>query len=226
MKILFLVKYLCLFANALDPITIPIFLKNGYSSVVEFEEVPLRAVLGDSHSFQIEKIEKSLVIRPLVKEANSNLFVYFKNSSPRLLILTANDSANPTFFKKFESFKRESPAKVDTLKKVEVSPRQSQVIKYYFDKKKDFLTVDFVLVADSRSKIAPKWENVYLKTKNETIISNKIWSERKEVQKDTFIKARVSFIRPNISKKIDMAVLEVPTSGTLLRLPLNKGKLK
>ena len=43
-------------ANASDaPMTpFPVFLKVGYSSILEFEETPQQVVLGDSKSFQIE----------------------------------------------------------------------------------------------------------------------------------------------------------------------------
>src|SRR5476651_1017859 len=79
----------------------PVFLKAGFSSVLEFEEVPVRVVLGDGQSFQVEKVERSLVVRTLSPYAASNMFVYFKDTAPRLFVLTASEDANPTYYKKF-----------------------------------------------------------------------------------------------------------------------------
>lgn len=209
----------------LDPQSYPIFLKYGYSSVVEFEETPTRAVLGDSHSFQVEKVDKSLVIRPLINTASSNLFIYFKSHAPRLIILTASDESKPTLFKKFESFIR--PIVID--KKIvvnEIKPRASTITKYTFDKKKDFLNIEFVLVADSKNKIEPKWDQIQLKVNKVKIKADKIWSERKEIQKDTYVKARAAFIRPNVSDKSESVSLIIPTSKSELIFPLKKESLK
>lgn len=209
----------------LEPLSYPVFLKYGYSSVIEFEEIPTRAVLGDSHSFQVEKVDKSLVIRPLINTASSNLFVYFKSHPPRLLILTASDESKPTLFKKFESIVR--PKEIDKkIVKQDILSRVSGVTKSAFDKKKDFLNVEFVIVADSKNKIEPQWDKIQLKVDKVKIKADKIWSERKEVQKDTYVKARATFIKPNVSKNADSVALIIPTSNSDLVFSLKKENLK
>lgn len=213
-------------AFGLDPQSYPIFLKYGYSSVIEFEEAPIKAVLGDSQSFQVEKVEKSIVVRPLVNNASSNMFVYFKTYSPRLIILTANDEVTPTLFKKFESMILKPTSVAQKIIKTEVRPKANGITIFSFDRKKDFLNIDFVLVADSKNKIEPKWEQVYLKAGKLKIKADKVWSERREVQKDTYVKARATFVRPNISSSSDVLNLIIPTNGAELIFLVKKGSLK
>lgn len=45
-------------ATTLNPAPFPIFLKSGFSSVVEFDDAPTRVVLGDGQSFQVEKLDR------------------------------------------------------------------------------------------------------------------------------------------------------------------------
>ncbi len=79
---------------------LPIFLKAGFSSVIEFDEAPIRVVLGDTQSFQVERVERSLVVRTLAPYAVTNLFVYFREASPKLFVLTASEDAEPSYLLK------------------------------------------------------------------------------------------------------------------------------
>ena len=48
----------------------------GYSTIVEFPEKPLSAVLGDQDAFKLEFVKNAITIKPLLRSAKSNLFVF------------------------------------------------------------------------------------------------------------------------------------------------------
>ena len=81
-------------ANPLPPMSTPIFLKPGFSSILQFDQSPARVVLGDAQAFQIERLKDSLVLRSLVDSGSSNLFVYFPNDEVRVFILAAAEDAD------------------------------------------------------------------------------------------------------------------------------------
>jgi hypothetical protein len=200
------------FAATVASAPFPIFLKSGFSSVLEFEETPTRIVLGDPQSFQVEKLNQSIVVRPLVGYATSNLFVYFKSSPPKLILLSASEDAEPTFYKKFESL----------IPKVVVPPapsrklpsiRESKLLSSQFDKKKDYLVIEIQISADSNSKMLPEWNLVRANFGSTYVVPSKLWSERTEVQKDSKVKARFIFTKPNFPKNLNGVTLVIPIKG-------------
>ena len=214
-------KYILMFfipnialASSLPPTPFPVFLKAGFSSVLEFEEAPLRVVLGDAQSFQVEKVERSLVVRTLAPYAATNMFVYFRDAEPRLFVLTASEDANPTYFKKFENPTQPKPAA-----KVEVGGRSmgraagGRIVRQQFDAKKDYLTVSFELSADSKEVLRPNWNLIRLTYKGNALAPYKLWAERQEVQKDSRIKARMIFAKPNLPRDLVGVTLVVPLQG-------------
>src|SRR4051794_22875125 len=101
----------------------PVFLKSGFSTVLEFEEIPTRVVLGDAQSFQVEKLDKSIVIRTLAPYAVGNMFVYFRSKETQLFILSASEDAEPTYYKKFEAptaLPKPIPQRTNTISKSNV----------------------------------------------------------------------------------------------------------
>lgn len=196
-----------LLANTTAPF--PLFLKTGFSSVIEFNEVPTQVVLGDSQSFQIEKLNRSLAIRTNNPNTSSNMFVYFNEKEPYVFILTSSDEAEPTFYKKMDFPKAKPlPPKI-------VAPSTKKkfigITSSHFDTKKDLLTVEVLLRADATSKITPSWERIRLKYKGKELKPKELWSEREVVQKDALVKARFSFIRPDIPKSMKDVLLIIPT---------------
>lgn len=198
---------------SLDPATFPVFLKEGFSSILEFEEAPTQVVLGDQNLFQVERLNRSILIKPLTPYATTNMFVYFKSKDMRLFLLTASEESVPTYYKKFESF----------LPKPVEKPRVAAPVRYLrgvhlknsdFDKKKDYLTVDFVIAADSSGKIAPNWHLIRLKYKDRILSPSKLWSERREIQRDSAIRARLIFLKPNIPSDMKDVSILVPLKGS------------
>lgn len=201
------------FAVYAAPSAFPIFLKEGFSSILEFEENPTQVVLGDQNLFQVERLGKSIIIKPLTPYATTNMFVYFKAKDTKLFILKASEEADPTFFKKFEDI---VPVKSEVLKTTSASRKYStglNMTSLVYDNKKDYLTVDFVVAADSTGKIAPSWDLVRLKYKDKIIAPSKLWSERREAQRDSYIKARLIFIKPNVPENLKDVSIIVPTKG-------------
>jgi hypothetical protein len=202
----------------------PVFLKVGFSSVLEFDEAPSRVVLGDTQAFQVERLDRSLVLRTLVPYATSNMFVYFKDAAPKLFILTAAEDAEPTYFRKIENPKPITPTPSSNAKQAAL-PRTSRVLSARFDAKKDYLTVEVVIAADSQSPLRPAWELVRLRYLSSVQAPAKLWSERKEVQKDSTVRARFIFAKANVPRNLVNASLVVPLDGraTPLSLALTGG---
>lgn len=213
----------------------PLFLKLGFSSVLEFSDAPEKMVVGDSQSFQVEKLNKSLVVRTLVPYASSNLFVYFKNESPQIFTLTASEDAIPSTYKKIDFFKAKvSSSKTDSLEPASQTKAVSKIksfkegirlTKSSFDKSKDYLTVDFKIVA-GESVLKPKWDLIRLSCKDKKIVAYKIWSARREVQKDSEIRARLIYLRPDIGANLKSCYIIVPLSGRSDSMRLKLGGKK
>lgn len=207
-----------LFANLasatvqLPPTPFPVFLKAGFSSVLEFETPPTRVVLGDAQSFQIERLERSIVIKTLAPYASTNMFVYFKDTPTRLFVLTASEDAQPTYYKKFES-----PV---PPKKAATSPspprtyaRSAEIKRTTFDAKKDYLTVEAEITADSSAIIRPNWPLVRIRQGSRVVAPAQLWSERKDVQKDSKVRCRFIFAKPNVNRSLEGVTLIIPLEG-------------
>lgn len=210
------------FASTLAPTPFPVFLKTGFSTILEFDEAPTQVVLGDPNVFQIEKLGKAVVLKPLATYATTNMFVYFKANPTRLFILTATEEAEPTYYKKFSAFVSEAKkAPVIQTKRRQI--RTSRILKATFDEKKDFLTIDFELSADGNSKIVPNWELIRLRYKDRIITASKLWSERQDVQRDTTIRARAVFTKPNVPFNRKGVALLVPLKNSPKTVTLQLG---
>lgn len=206
-----------------SPTSFPLFLRQGFSCVLEFDSAPKRVVIGDLQSFQVEKMEKSLVVRSLVAYASSNMFVYFETGDPRLFVLTASEDAEPTLFQKFESIKL--PEKKVEVPKVSAKAIQEgiQLTSAKFNAQKDYLTVDARITAGSSGVIKPNWDLVRLKGGEVTVAPIKIWAERKEIQRDASLKVRFIFAKPNVRKDLKAVKLILPLHGRTTPFSLNLG---
>lgn len=226
-------KYLSLFilfskvtlaAVQISPTPFPIFLKAGYSTILEFEEIPSRVVLGDSQAFQVERLEHSIVIKTLAPYASTNMFIYFRSGASRLFVLTASEDAQPTYYKKFESEKKPKQSTETALPRQ--FTRSSRVRMVQFDAKKDYLTIEIEIMTDSKEIIRPNWSLVRLKQGSKTTAPVKLWSERNDVQKDSVVKSRFVFVKPNVTRNLDGAVLVIPIANDTrtISLPLKGGR--
>jgi hypothetical protein len=206
-------------AGQLPPAAFPVFLKAGFSSILEFDETPIRVVLGDSQSFQVEKVDHSIVVRTLVPYAASNMFVYFRNDDPKLFVLTASEDANPTYYKKFEKQIKQQLSEPTIgnpviLKKVDKKTGSNiSISKISFDPKKDYLTLDCAISAGPSEKFNPEWDLIRLRYGDLAIKPFNLWAERKEVQKNAKVKFRLIFAKPNISRDLRGVTLVVPLKG-------------
>ncbi len=198
---------------AVPPTSYPLFLRQGFSCVLEFDKAPKRVVIGDLQSFQVEKMETSLVVRALVPYASSNMFVYFESSEPRLFVLSASEDAEPTLYRKFESPKVQEP-KLERPKIVAVARSEGfRVVSANFDKKKDYLTIEAQLSAGNSAPLKPIWDLVRLKSGETAIAPLKTWAERKEVMKDSTVRARFIFAKPNVKRDLKDVRLVLPIHG-------------
>lgn len=207
----------------------PVFLKLGFSSVIEFNIEPEKIIIGDSQNFQVEKTNKSLVIRCLRPYASSNLFVYFKKHPTQIYSLTADEEAIPTLLKKIvltdSVLKTESNSTTVTkTSDIKIKKYTDRLIlkKTEFSRAKNYLTIDFFITASSDNKLLPNWKKIILKCGKTELPTYKTWGERQEIQKDTEIKARVIFLRPNIGSSLSSSkcVLVVPLKNANSNLKL------
>ncbi len=220
-----LVTVFCFNSFALNepPIAQPLFLKLGFSSVVEFDEEPEKIILGDSQSFQVEKTNKSLVIRSLTNYASSNLFVYFKKHPTQIFSLTSDEDASPTLLKKIYLNDLVIKATPPEATKTEVKKKYiegAKLIKKEFSKAKDYLTLDYLITAGNSSKLEPQWNKIRLRCGKTEIPPYKTWSEREVIQKDSDMKARVIFLRPNIGNDLKKCFLDIPAKDRSKNLKL------
>jgi hypothetical protein len=212
-------------AVAAQPAAFPVFLRQGFSAVLEFEEAPSRVVIGDAQKFQVERLEKSLVVKALAPYAATNMFVYFKAKEPRLFVLTASEDAQPTFYKSFEP-EPAAPAPLLAHPRPHSIPsparRGGRVLSAKFDEKKDYLTVEITLSAASTEPIHPAWASVRLRFGESAIAPERLWAERKDVQKDAQVRARFVFAKPNVPRNLRGVSLVVPITGDInpILLPL------
>lgn len=204
----------------------PIFLKPGFSSVIEFETTPTQVVIGDNSSFQVEKLRKSIVVRPLVDETTTNMLVYFSRSKPMLFILNSSQDSNPTLYRKIASPTKQVKRKVQTKKtKKKRYRRRTFIRKIDFDSKGDRLSITLGMSADWRMPIKPIWKSIKIRTRSKMLVPSKIWSQRKVVQPDSEVFSQFIFIRPGISKSLKDCHIIIPLVGYKkpLILALSKG---
>jgi hypothetical protein len=204
--------FIILFSSAIasiGPSSFPVFLKEGFSSILEFEEAPTQVVLGDQNLFQVERLNKSIIIKPLSSYATTNMFIYFKTKQPRLILLRASEEAEPTFYKKFESVVPKLPEKPKVIMPTKY-PRGLHLKSKNVDAKKDYVTLDIVIASNSSGKVIPNWDLIRMKHKDSEIRPTKLWSERREVQRDSFLKVRLIFIKPNVPENFKDVSLIVP----------------
>lgn len=223
--ILSLLLFSTAYASNTPLVPFPVFLKLGFSSVLEFESAPTRIVLGDATSFQVERLENSLVVRTLTSSGVSNMFVYLNTGEVKLFTLTASEEAVPTHLSVFKKVpvvtpKTTAPSPAFTYKK------GAKLVSATFDTKKDFLTVEILLTADSKESISPRWDWIALLHKTESFKAKTMWAEREVVQKDSSVRARFTFLRPNISKDLAQSYLQIPVQGyaSPIRINLKGGK--
>ena len=207
------------------PISTPIFLKQGFSTVLEFREAPTKVVLGDATSFQIEKLDASIAIKPLAPYATTDMLVYFKKETMRLFILSAADEAVPTLFKSYKenaipASSNHNPSRVVGIVRNLKLQTGLELIAVMSDKKKDYVTVDF-WVSSSEERLIPEWNSLRLNVGPNISKPSKVWSERREVQIGTSVKARAIFTRPDLS--LTNASLSLPLLGKSQGLSLNLG---
>ncbi len=198
---------------SMGPTTFPVFLKEGFSTILEFEEAPTQVVLGDQNLFQVERLSRSIVIKPMAPYATTNMFVYFKSKETRLFLLTASEESEPTYYRKFAAF----VANVTEKPKISISPKYKRGLHIKgseFDKKKDYLTIDFIIAADASGKVVPNWDLIRLKHKDRALSPTKLWSERREAQRDSSVKARLIFAKPNVPGDLKDVSLIVPIKGS------------
>ncbi len=204
-------------AFAREPLSTPVFLKFGFSTVVEFEEAPTEVVIGNSQLFQIEQLRKSLVIRPTTKSASTNAFVYFKKAEPRLLVLTASDEAEPNYYRLIEESQlpkvQVQPSSATPQNKKQTSATGMRVGRIEFRAPHDYLTVDVTITANSSREISPRWDLARLNFRDRHLAPVKVWSARRTVSRDSTIRARFIFAKPNVPGNLSGVSLKLPQDG-------------
>lgn len=204
------------------PAPVPLFLKAGYSSVLEFEEAPARVVIGDAGSFQVERMEKSILVRPVVEEASTNLVVYFKVSGPRMFILKATPDEEPAMYRKYVSVKEAPAASISSKKKLSTGPvhseirpakKMTRVTRATLDQKGDYLIVEASFAAPAITRMSPQWKQSKISYKGKDQKPSKIWAEREVVQPGATIRAKFVFNSPEVPKSLAGVTLSVPVQG-------------
>ena len=174
------------------------------------------------------------MIRTLAPYAATNMFVYFRDEDPRLFILSASEDANPTYYKKFEKDVPPKPVEKTPVHfahaVVKAEPRIGyvlRVLKADFDAKKDYLALDCELASQSKEVLKPVWNLVRLTYKTSALTPYKLWAERQEIQKDSHVKFRLIFAKPNLPRDLKGVTIVIPLLGqpTAISVPIQKGAI-
>jgi hypothetical protein len=201
------------------PVSFPVFTKQGYSSVLEFESPPLQVVIGDKESFQVERMGNSLAIRPLVSEGATNLIVYFSKSEPVLFLLKASDEAEPLLYKKIEKGVSSPVSKASPSPRPSSIPTSTKVTYARFTAKHDFLVVKAFLVA-GKERLAIDWSQVHLGFKDKQIKPSSLWAERQEVAQGTSASSRFIFPKPDVPSNLAGVSLVLPLKNSPSKITL------
>ena len=220
-KTIALLLFLLLFPRAVRAEIVsasPVFLKMGFSTVIEFDLIPIHVVIGDSSSFQVERLKKSIIIKPLVMEGSTNLLVYFKNQRKKLFILRASEDANPNYYKRF-NFILAAPKAGN-----KVYFEGIKIISRKFSSKKDYFKLIVQVSAGYAKRVLPIWRKAYLKYNGSVIKPARTWSERKSIQRDSFVFASFLWRLPNIPRNLKGVHLILPVHKRKKPFILNLGK--
>lgn len=207
-----------------DPAPYPIFLKPGFSSVLEFDKAPSKVVLGDAEAFQIERLESSIVIRPKTDDAVTNLFVYFEKVPPKMFLLRSSSEADPALYRKFQAAAPPRGAESPGSSK---APRRASAIRSVsVDPKKEFVLIEAEFIGTGRSALRPSWNSAKLKIGRNSIAPTKTWVERREIPPGAAVRARFTFEHDRVPEGANGSMLVIPMGGgsEQLILPLKVSK--
>ena len=137
--------------------------------------------------------------------------------------MSASEDSNPTYYKKFENESLPKPI-VNPVKSIDSRPSLGnkieattgfavRVLRSDFDPKKDFLTLECELQSFSKEVLKPNWNSLRLTFQSKTITTHKLWAERKEVQKDSRVKFRLIFAKPNLPRDRKGVNIVIPLLG-------------
>lgn len=188
---------------------LPVFLKFGFSSVLDFESSPKRVVIGDPLNFQVERAGNSIVMRPLATSAVTNLFVYFEKGEPRQFVLTASEDAEPSMYRKIE---REAVLPVVASKPKTQSAKAPLRAKYRKVSPTEF-EVSLVISGNSARLIDPSWPKIFLQIGGSKKKPIKIWAADRLIRPKNSVAVKLSFEGEVSASALKDANVVVPTKS-------------
>lgn len=195
-----------------------VHMKFGYSAVRAFNEAPTKAVLG-SERFQVERLGKSVLMRPLVREGASNLILYFGESNPFVLELLASDVFIPISFEAIDYplVKEAKPKPASRTGRIATQPRvglEIELKEARFDKEKNYLNVSVVLRNHAYTLALPLWETAELRYKRLRFKTKKSWAKKRDLRLGDSVEARFEFVRPSVPERLDGVELVLPVQNS------------
>lgn len=210
-----------------------VHMKHGYSAVRAFNEAPTKAVLGSERAFQVERLGKSVLMRPLVHEGASNLILYFGESNPFVLELLASDVFIPISFEVVDYPPVKKPKPQEPLRggKAGIKARtglEMELQSAQFDKEHNYLNVSVVLKNNAYTSALPQWEAAELRYKKLKFKTKKTWAKKRDLRLGDNVEAHFEFVRPSVPQNLDGVDLVLPIQNfypLTIRLGKKSGSL-
>ncbi len=179
-----------------------IHLTLGRSTVLSFQDKPVKVISGNSNYFNIEFIGNDLTIQPL-SSVETNLFVYTERQSKYGFILRVGAVAN---YDDIVYIKWQSPLQVMTSRKKLKPQKVLQPFKISFNKELELNVMRFLRLGEMKTylfdfdflnmdkgKRSSSSVDIFVSRGNQRFLGQKIVWEKDEVETGKKIKGRLIF---------------------------------
>ncbi len=203
-------------------------LSMGRSTVLSFQEKPVKFVLGNSNYFNVEFVGNDLTLQPLTA-VETNFFVYTEKGTKFGFILKVGHSSiyddilyikwksrDEILMKSLKPQKLLQPFKLFVGKELEINVRRfvrlGEIKTYFFDFE----------IKNSGSEILEAYSvDVFVSRSNQRFIGQKLFFEKEEFKKDELLRARLFF---RIEQPQDFSLI-VKMKGKVIKCIITKDYL-
>ena len=200
----------------------------GRSTVLSFQEKPVKVVSGNSNYFNVEFVGNDLTLQPLAP-VETNLFVYTEKGTKFGFLLRVGPSSiyddilyvkwksqNEILMKRLKPQKLLQPFKLFVSKELEISVKRfvrlGEIKTYLFD---------FEIVNKTEIKLKLLSIDVFVSRLNQRFIGQKLVFEKEEAKKNEIIRAR---LLTRIEQAQDFSFI-VKLNGKAVKSIINKDYL-
>ncbi len=204
-------------AETVPTIEVPLL----YSAVLEFNRPPTRAARGDQSAFAVERTDSRILVRPLRKEAKTNLVLFFSGGELFQVLLSSKANEPGSLIYHFDFPKVEPPPAPDTLRfrKIVRAPSISvdgvtmTLTRATATSKRDYINVSVEIRNARASSIEPGFEVAAITNGKKFVTATKAKSDRRVLQPGSASLAHFEFTRPDLAAALSDMKLVVPVKN-------------